>query len=154
MKTGNDTLRIHSVFYSPKIDRNVLSLDQLTLQGFMVRKSSETCKIFPMFSSPVVNSINEVSGLTKEEELGISEKRRLQDLCAVDDEFKEDYLNSYFETLNVSHEDENDWNRIILRALEFHDFADCKALLDMIDDRDYIFKYKYDLEKKFEEMVR
>ncbi|KAJ0483417.1 putative transcription factor & chromatin remodeling ARID family [Helianthus annuus] len=24
----------------------------------------------------------------------------------------------------------------------------------MIDDRDYVFKYKYDLEKKFEEMVR
>ncbi|KAF5817367.1 putative transcription factor & chromatin remodeling ARID family [Helianthus annuus] len=153
MKTGNDTLRIHSVFYSPEIDRNVLSLDQLTLQGFTVRKSGETCKIFPMFSSPVVNSINEVSGLTKEEELSLNEKRRLQDLCAVDDEFKDNYLNSYFET-NVSNEDENDWSRMIIRALEFHDFADCKALLDMIDDRDYVFKYKYDLEKKFEEMVR
>ncbi|KAM0046835.1 putative transcription factor & chromatin remodeling ARID family [Helianthus debilis subsp. tardiflorus] len=43
---------------------------------------------------------------------------------------------------------------MIIRALEFHDFADCKALLDMIDDRDYVFKYKYDLEKKFEEMVK
>ncbi|MFS8019809.1 hypothetical protein Hanom_Chr15g01408041 [Helianthus anomalus] len=119
MKTGNDTLRIHNVFYSPEIDRNVLSLDQLTLQGFTVRKSGDTCKIFPMFSSPVVNSVNEVSGLTKEEELGLSEKQRLQDLCSVYDEFKDNYLNSYFETLNVSNDDENDWNRMIIRALEF-----------------------------------
>ncbi|KAJ0792966.1 putative transcription factor & chromatin remodeling ARID family [Helianthus annuus] len=154
MKTGNDTLRIHSVFYSPELDQNVLSLDQLMLQGFTVRKSGDTFKIFPMFSSPVVNTINEVSGLTKEEEMGLSEKQRLMDLCSVDDEFKDNYLNSYFETLNVSNDDENDWSRMIIRALEFHDFADCKALLDMIDGRDFVFKYKYDLEKKFEEMVK
>ncbi|KAM0050641.1 putative transcription factor & chromatin remodeling ARID family [Helianthus debilis subsp. tardiflorus] len=106
-----------------------------------------------MFLSLVVNTVNEVNGLTKEEELGFSEKQRLMDLCLVNDEFKENYLNSYFETLNVSNDNENDWSRMIIRALEFHDFADCKALLDMIDDRDFVFKYKHDLEKKFEEMV-
>ncbi|KAF5774618.1 putative transcription factor & chromatin remodeling ARID family [Helianthus annuus] len=42
---------------------------------------------------------------------------------------------------------------MIIRALEFHDFADCKSLLDMIGDRDFVFKYKHDLEKKFEELV-
>ncbi|MFS7964186.1 putative transcription factor & chromatin remodeling ARID family [Helianthus anomalus] len=42
---------------------------------------------------------------------------------------------------------------MIIRALEFHEFADCKTLLDMIDDRDFIFKYIHDLEIKFEEMV-
>ncbi|MFS7965572.1 hypothetical protein Hanom_Chr09g00763821 [Helianthus anomalus] len=120
----------------------------------MVRKSSETCKIYPMFSSPVMYTINEVTGLTKEEELGLNERKRLQDMCSVDDEFKNDYLNSYFETLNVSSEDENDWNRMILKALEFHEFADCKALIDMFDDREYVFKYKVDLKKKFEEMVQ
>ncbi|KAJ0725192.1 putative transcription factor interactor and regulator CCHC(Zn) family [Helianthus annuus] len=154
MKTGNETLNIQSVFYSPEIDRNVLSLDQLTLQGFTVRKSGDSCKIYPMFSSPVVNSINEVSGLTNEEELGVNQKRRLQELGAVDDEFKDAYLNSYFETLNVSSEDDNDWNLLILRALEFHEFADCKALINMLDDRECVFKYKVDLQKKFEEMVR
>ncbi|MFS8031001.1 hypothetical protein Hanom_Chr17g01540611 [Helianthus anomalus] len=107
-----------------------------------------------MFSSPVVNTINEVTRLTKEEELGIKEKRRLQDMCGVDDEFKNDYLNSYFETLNVSNGDEDDWNRMILKALEFHEFDDCKALINMLDDREYVFKYKVDLQKKFEEMVR
>ncbi|MFS7918190.1 hypothetical protein Hanom_Chr03g00197931 [Helianthus anomalus] len=55
-------------------------------------------------------------------------------MCSVDDELKNDYLNSYFETLNVSNEDENEWSQMIIRALEFHDFVDCKALLDMIDD--------------------
>ncbi|KAJ0515011.1 putative transcription factor interactor and regulator CCHC(Zn) family [Helianthus annuus] len=153
IKTGSETMRIHSVFYSPDLERNVLSLDQLTLQGFTVKKSGDTCKIYPMFSSPVVNVVNEVSGLSKEEELGLYEKRKLQSLCSEDDEFKEKYLNSYFETLNVSNEYENDWTRMIIRALEFHEFNDCKALLDMIDDRDFIFKYKYDLEVKFEEMV-
>ncbi|KAJ0716396.1 putative transcription factor & chromatin remodeling ARID family [Helianthus annuus] len=107
-----------------------------------------------MFSTPVVNSKNETSGLTREEELGLYEKRRLQDLKDVDDEFKEAYLNSYFETLNVSGEDENDWNRLILKSLKFHEFADCKALIDMLDDREYVFKYKVELQNKFEEMVR
>ncbi|KAF5791567.1 putative transcription factor interactor and regulator CCHC(Zn) family [Helianthus annuus] len=153
MKSGNDTLRIQSVFYSPELDRNVLSLDQLTLQGFMIRRSGDTCKIFPMFSSLVINTVNDDNGLTKEDELGLSEKQRMIELCLVNEEFKENYLNSYFESLNVSNDDENDWSWMIIRALEFHDFADCKALLDMIDDRDFVFKYKYDLEKKFEEMV-
>ncbi|KAJ0612074.1 putative transcription factor interactor and regulator CCHC(Zn) family [Helianthus annuus] len=153
IKTGNDTMRIHSVFYSPDLERNVLSLDQLTLQGFTVKKSGDMCKIYPMFSSPVANTVSDVSGLSKEEELGLYEKRKLQSLCSVDDEFKERYLNSYFETLSVSNENENDRTRMIIRALEFHEFTDCKALLDMIDDREFIFKYKYDLELKFEEMV-
>ncbi|KAF5805082.1 putative transcription factor interactor and regulator CCHC(Zn) family [Helianthus annuus] len=51
VKTGNEKLQIPSVFYSPDIDRNVLSLEQLTLQGFTVRRFGDTCKIFPMFSS-------------------------------------------------------------------------------------------------------
>ncbi|KAJ0809590.1 putative transcription factor interactor and regulator CCHC(Zn) family [Helianthus annuus] len=146
MKSGNDMLRIQSVFYSPELDRNVLSLDQLTLQGFTVRKSGDTCKIFPMFSAPV-------SGLTKEDELGLNEKQRMIELCSVNEDFKENYFNSYFETLHVSNDDENAWSLMIIRALEFHDFADCKSLLDMIDDRDFVFKYKHELEKKFEEMV-
>ncbi|KAL9999335.1 hypothetical protein Hdeb2414_s0488g00904191 [Helianthus debilis subsp. tardiflorus] len=110
MKTGNETLQIPSVFYSPDIDRNVLSLEQLTLQGFMVRKSGDSCKIFPMFSSPVINSVKDRTELTKKEEPGLKEKRRLQDVCSIDDEFKNDYLISYFETLNVSDKDEVDWN--------------------------------------------
>ncbi|KAJ0915453.1 hypothetical protein HanPSC8_Chr06g0250011 [Helianthus annuus] len=154
MKMGTETLRIPSVFYSPDIDRNVVSLEQLTLQGFTVRKSGDTCKIFPMFSSPVINTINDVTGLTKEEELGLKERRRLQDMCGIDDEFKNDYLNSYFETLNVSNEYEADWNLMILKTLEFHEFADCKALINMLDDQEYVFKYKVDLQKKFEEMIR
>ncbi|KAJ0636686.1 putative transcription factor & chromatin remodeling ARID family [Helianthus annuus] len=153
MKSGNNTLRIQSVFYSPELVRNILGLDQLTLQGFTVRKSGDTCKIFPVFSSPVINTVNDVSGLTKEDELGLREKQRIIELCSVNEEFEENYLNSYFESLNVSNDDENDWSRMIIRALEFHDFADCKALLDMIDDRDFVFKYKYDLEKKFKEML-
>ncbi|KAJ0881998.1 putative transcription factor interactor and regulator CCHC(Zn) family [Helianthus annuus] len=154
MKTGNDTLRIPSVFYSPDIDRNVLSLEQLTLQGFTVRKSGDSCKIFPMFSSPVVNSVNDKTGLSKEEEMGLKEKERLQNMCGIDDEFKNDYLNSYFESLNVSEKEEDDWNLMILKSLEFHEFDDCKALMNMLDDREYVFKYKAILQKKFEEMVR
>ncbi|KAJ0711627.1 putative transcription factor interactor and regulator CCHC(Zn) family [Helianthus annuus] len=154
MKMGNETLSVPSVFYSPDIDRNVLSLEQLTLQGFTVRRSGDTCKIFPMFSSPVMNTKNDVTGLTKEEELGMKEKERLQNMCGIDDEFKNDYLNSYFETLNVSEETEVDWNLMILKTLEFHEFNDCKALINMLDDREYVFKYRIDLQKKFEEMVR
>ncbi|KAJ0493235.1 putative transcription factor interactor and regulator CCHC(Zn) family [Helianthus annuus] len=154
MKTGNDTLRIPSVFYSPDIDRNVLSLEQLTLQGFTVRKSGDSCKIFPMFSSPVVNSVNDKTGLSKEEELGLKEKERLHNMCGIDDEFKNDYLNSYFESLNVLEKEEDDWNLMILKSLEFHDFDDCKALMNMLDDREYVFKYKVILQKKFEELVR
>ncbi|MFS7914675.1 hypothetical protein Hanom_Chr02g00156331 [Helianthus anomalus] len=38
IRSGNETLRIQSVFYAPEIDRNVLSLDQLTLQGYTVKR--------------------------------------------------------------------------------------------------------------------
>ncbi|KAJ0735720.1 putative transcription factor interactor and regulator CCHC(Zn) family [Helianthus annuus] len=153
MKTGNDTLRIPSVFYSPDIDRNV-RLEQLTLQGFTVRKSGDSCKIFPMFSSPVVNSVNDTTGLSKEQELGLKEKERLHNMSGIDDEFKSDYLNSYFESLNVSEKEGEDWNLMILNSLEFHNFDDCKALMDMLDDREYVFKYKVILQKKFEDLVR
>ncbi|MFS8010119.1 hypothetical protein Hanom_Chr14g01293241 [Helianthus anomalus] len=129
MKTGNEKLQIPNVFYSPDIDRNVLSLEQLTLQGFTVRRSGDSCKIFPMFSTPVVNNMNDVTGLTKEEELGLKEKKEA-----------------------ARHE--VDWNLMILKALEFHEFGDCKALINMLDDREYVFKYKVDLQKKFEEMVQ
>ncbi|KAJ0948701.1 hypothetical protein HanRHA438_Chr01g0030321 [Helianthus annuus] len=95
-------LRIQSVFYAPKLDRNVLSLDQLTLQGYTVKKSGDTCKIYPMFSAPITNSVNNLNGLTKEEEIGLKEKQRVIDLSAVNDEHKENYLNSYFEDLNLS----------------------------------------------------
>ncbi|KAJ0746331.1 putative transcription factor interactor and regulator CCHC(Zn) family [Helianthus annuus] len=74
IKSSNEIMRIQSVFYSPELDRNVLSMDQLTLQGYTVNKSGDTCKIYPMFSTPVNNSLNDVSGLTKEEEIGLTEK--------------------------------------------------------------------------------
>ncbi|MFS8011277.1 putative transcription factor & chromatin remodeling ARID family [Helianthus anomalus] len=106
-----------------------------------------------MFSPPVVNTVNEVTGLSKEEELGLKEIQKVMNLNDGNEKYKEDYLNSYFETLNVTNESEFDWSRMIIRALEFHEFADCKALLDMIDDRDFVFKYKHDLEIKFEKMV-
>ncbi|MFS7921148.1 putative transcription factor & chromatin remodeling ARID family [Helianthus anomalus] len=43
---------------------------------------------------------------------------------------------------------------MIVKAMEFHEFADCKDFLDMIDDREFVFKYKHTLETKFEEMVK
>ncbi|KAM0072650.1 putative transcription factor & chromatin remodeling ARID family [Helianthus debilis subsp. tardiflorus] len=106
-----------------------------------------------MFSSPVMNTRNDVTSLTKEEELGLKEKKRLHDMCGIDDEFKDDFLNSYFETLNVSNEQEDDWNLMILKTLEFREFADCKALINMLDDQEYVFKYKFDLQRKLEEMI-
>ncbi|MFS7970072.1 putative transcription factor & chromatin remodeling ARID family [Helianthus anomalus] len=35
----------------------------------------------------------------------------------------------------------------------FKDFQDCKALLHMLEDEDYVFKYKCYLETVFENMV-
>ncbi|MFS7963060.1 putative ARID DNA-binding domain superfamily [Helianthus anomalus] len=43
---------------------------------------------------------------------------------------------------------------MIIKAMEFYEFTDFKALLDMIDDREIVFKYKHALEAKFEEMVK
>ncbi|KAJ0582021.1 putative transcription factor & chromatin remodeling ARID family [Helianthus annuus] len=42
---------------------------------------------------------------------------------------------------------------MIIRALEFKDFKDCINLLNMLEDGKFVFHYKYELEKKFEEMV-
>ncbi|KAF5766509.1 putative transcription factor & chromatin remodeling ARID family [Helianthus annuus] len=37
--------------------------------------------------------------------------------------------------------------------MKFKEFQDCKALLDMLDDSEYVMKYKYEIEGKFEEMI-
>ncbi|MFS7951383.1 putative transcription factor interactor and regulator CCHC(Zn) family [Helianthus anomalus] len=107
------------------LDINVLSINQLTLQGFTVNKARDTCKLFPMFSPPVVNSVNEITGLTKEDELGLKEKQKVMSLNDVSKRYKEEYLNSYFEDLHVS-SCEIDWSVTIIRALEFKNFGDCK----------------------------
>ncbi|KAM0067067.1 putative transcription factor & chromatin remodeling ARID family [Helianthus debilis subsp. tardiflorus] len=103
-----------------------------------------------MFSAPVMNSVNNVNGLTKEEEL--EEKQRVVELSAVNEKPKENYLNSYFDYLNLSSQ-EPDWSQMIIRAMEFHDFSDCKSLLEMKEDGEFVFEYKHELEGKFEEML-
>ncbi|KAJ0694559.1 putative transcription factor & chromatin remodeling ARID family [Helianthus annuus] len=152
VKSGNESLRIQSVFYTPELDRNVLSMDQLVLQGCTVKINGERCKIYPMFSASVSNTMNEVTGLTKEEEIGMKEKQRVINHSSTNKEYKADYLNSYFETLHLSSL-EPDWNVMIIQAMEFHDFTNCKSLLDMLDDGEFVFKYKHELEIKFEEML-
>ncbi|KAM0026530.1 putative transcription factor & chromatin remodeling ARID family [Helianthus debilis subsp. tardiflorus] len=42
---------------------------------------------------------------------------------------------------------------MILQAMKFKEFQDCKALLEMLEDVDYVRKYKFNLETKFDEMV-
>ncbi|KAJ0643238.1 putative inositol-polyphosphate multikinase [Helianthus annuus] len=152
VKSNNEKLLIQGVLYTPELDRNVLSLNQLTMQGFTVKKDGDTCKIFPMFSSPIDNTVNEITGLTKEDELGLKEKQKVIRLNDVNEKYKEEYLNSYFEDLHVS-SDETDWSVMIIRALEFNDFKDCVNLLNMLEDSKFVFHYKYELEKKFDEMV-
>ncbi|MFS7960598.1 hypothetical protein Hanom_Chr08g00704961 [Helianthus anomalus] len=66
--------------------------------------------------------------------------------------FKTNYLNDYFEKLEIS-SNEPDWNEMILQTMKFKEFLDCKALLDMMDDDEYVGKYKFILQIKFEEMV-
>ncbi|KAF5765659.1 putative transcription factor interactor and regulator CCHC(Zn) family [Helianthus annuus] len=153
IKTGNETMRIQSVFYSPELDRNVLSIDQLTMQGFTVNKNGDTCKIYPMFSTPVDNSMNEKSGLTREEEIGLHEKQNIIEENVHDNEFKERYLNSYFEDLDLSSQ-EPDWNMMIVKNMEFNEFDDCVAFINLLDDREFVIKYKHMLDSKFEELVK
>ncbi|MFS8006318.1 putative transcription factor & chromatin remodeling ARID family [Helianthus anomalus] len=66
--------------------------------------------------------------------------------------FKTNYLNNYFEKLEIS-SNEPDWNVMILQTMRFKEFLDCKALLDMMDDDEYVRKYKFILQTKFDEMV-
>ncbi|MFS7912907.1 putative transcription factor & chromatin remodeling ARID family [Helianthus anomalus] len=42
---------------------------------------------------------------------------------------------------------------MILQAMKFNEFQDCKALLDMLEDSVYVMKDKYEKEVKFEEMI-
>ncbi|KAJ0462637.1 putative transcription factor & chromatin remodeling ARID family [Helianthus annuus] len=150
--TGNEKFRIQSVYYTPELDRNVLSLDQLVIQGFTVQFNGEKCKIFPTFSAPIMNKKNNITGLTREDEIGSREKQSIINRESYHEMFKSDYLNDYFEKLNLS-SNEPDWNIMILQAMKFNEFQDCKALLEMLEDSDYVMKYKYELEVKFEEMI-
>ncbi|KAJ0837324.1 putative transcription factor & chromatin remodeling ARID family [Helianthus annuus] len=82
----------------------------------------------------------------------MKEKQRVIDQSVVNDEYKENYLNSYFEDLNLSSQ-EPDWSLMIIHAMEFHEFSHGKSLLDMMEDGEFVFKYKHELEIKFEEML-
>ncbi|MFS8002495.1 hypothetical protein Hanom_Chr13g01202721 [Helianthus anomalus] len=63
----------------------------------------------------------------------------------VNEKYKEEYLNSYFVDLHVSSY-ETDWSIMIIRAMEFKDFNDCKALLEMMEDGKFVFQCKHELE--------
>ncbi|KAJ0516382.1 putative transcription factor interactor and regulator CCHC(Zn) family [Helianthus annuus] len=150
--SGNEKFRIQSVYYTPELDRNILSLDQLIIQGFTVKFNGERCKLFPTFSTPLMNKKNNITGLTREDEIGSREKQLIIEKESEHETFKSDYLNDYFEKLNLT-SNEPDWNVMILQSMKFKEFLDCKALLDMLDDSEYVMKYKYEIEGKFEEMI-
>ncbi|KAJ0488818.1 hypothetical protein HanHA300_Chr12g0437051 [Helianthus annuus] len=92
------------------------------------------------------------SGLTREEEMGVMEKQKMMNKESEFMMFKTNYLNNYFEKLEIS-SNEPDWNVMILQTMKFKEFLDCKALLDMMDDDEYVGKYKFILQTKFDEMV-
>ncbi|KAM0072835.1 putative transcription factor & chromatin remodeling ARID family [Helianthus debilis subsp. tardiflorus] len=90
--------------------------------------------------------------MTKEEEVGMLEKESVISKETEHERFKTEFLNDYFERLNVSI-NEPDWNVLILQAMSFKEFNDCKALLDMLEDEEYVKKYRYHLDTKFNEMI-
>ncbi|KAJ0702143.1 putative transcription factor interactor and regulator CCHC(Zn) family [Helianthus annuus] len=149
---GAEKIRVQSVFYTQDIDRNVLSFDQLITQGFTVKFTGDKCKLFPTFGVPLNNNISMISGMTKEEEMVVVEKQKMMNKESEFMMLKTNFLNDYFKKLNVS-SNEPDWNVMILQTMKFKDFLDCKALLDMMDDDEYVGKYKFILQTKFDEMV-
>ncbi|MFS7974420.1 hypothetical protein Hanom_Chr09g00868531 [Helianthus anomalus] len=62
-------------------------MDQLVLQGYTVKKTGDKCKIYPMFSAPITNTVNDITGLTREEEIGMKEKQRVIDHNSTNDEY-------------------------------------------------------------------
>ncbi|MFS8015361.1 putative transcription factor & chromatin remodeling ARID family [Helianthus anomalus] len=40
-----------------------------------------------------------------------------------------------------------------IRSMQFQDFSDWMSLLDKLEDVEYVFKFKHELEVKFEEMT-
>ncbi|MFS7979150.1 hypothetical protein Hanom_Chr10g00924021 [Helianthus anomalus] len=90
--------------------------------------------------------------MTREEEVGMLEKQSVMNNESDFVKYKTKFLNEYFENLDVS-SNEPDWNVMILQSMQFKEFQDCKALLDMMDDGDYVRKYKFIIESKFDEMV-
>ncbi|KAJ0680510.1 hypothetical protein HanPI659440_Chr16g0625011 [Helianthus annuus] len=75
--SGAEKIRIQSVFYTQDIDRIILSFDQLITQGFTVKFTGDKCKLFPTFSVPLNNNRSVISGMTKEEEIGVMEKQTM-----------------------------------------------------------------------------
>ncbi|KAF5760608.1 putative transcription factor interactor and regulator CCHC(Zn) family [Helianthus annuus] len=150
--SGTEKIRVQSVFFTQDIDRNILSYDQLITQGFTVKFMGDMCKLYPTFGIPLNNIRNIRSGLTREEEMCVIEKQKVMNKESEFMSFKTNYLNNYFEKLEIS-SNEPDWNVMILQTMRFKEFLDCKALLNMMDDDEYVRKYKFILHEKFEEMV-
>ncbi|KAJ0603158.1 putative deacetoxyvindoline 4-hydroxylase [Helianthus annuus] len=107
------------------------------IQGFTVKFMGDVCKIFPTFSVPIYNKRNNHTGLTKEEEIGELEKQYVVSKNSDHEKFKTEFLNEYFENLNIS-TNEPDWNILISQAMVFKDFQDCKALLYLITNDKFV----------------
>ncbi|MFS7958484.1 putative transcription factor interactor and regulator CCHC(Zn) family [Helianthus anomalus] len=120
--------------------------------GYTVRFMGDKCKLYPTFSVPLNNRRDSHTGMTREEEIGELEKQNVIGKGHEHEKYKTDFLNEYFEKLNIS-TNEPDWNILILQAMSFKDFKDCKALLDILEDVDYFIKYKYYLEVTFNSMI-
>ncbi|KAJ0804442.1 putative transcription factor & chromatin remodeling ARID family [Helianthus annuus] len=91
--------------------------------------------------------------MTREEEMGLQEKQKLIEESVLDEEFKQRYLNSYFEDLHLSSQ-ETDWSIMIVNVMEFKGFEDCIAFINLLDDREFVVKYKHILDSKLEELVK
>ncbi|MFS7907488.1 hypothetical protein Hanom_Chr01g00071961 [Helianthus anomalus] len=102
VNTNNHKLRISNVFFTPDITRNILSLDQLIKQGFVIKISGDICVIVPMFETP--NDHNVLSLSQSIEGLRIydleKEEAFTKEEDAAHEQYKNDHVNAYCEELN------------------------------------------------------
>ncbi|GJY04131.1 ARID DNA-binding domain-containing protein [Tanacetum coccineum] len=169
VETSEKKIIIPCVLYTPEITLNVLSLDQLMAQGFVVTYGHNKCQISYMFEEDKEGCDGETDCATSKEGNG----------CDVETESMiakhNKYLEEYFDSIDskdacplIKGLEELKWDRNIVQdyldedyisvngtlyAIKVNSFKRFISFLDLIKNDSIVFKNWEVLRKRFEDMI-
>ena len=159
--TGDGEIIMANVLYTPEITLNVLSMEQLEEQGFIVTYGTDRCKLKYMFDSFENHGIEE--GMMEEqddESIITSHNRFLDDYFKSLDIEEECSLIKGLEELKMDHQEDHDYIdhdymslNGTLYAMKVNTFPRFIAFLNLIKIDKLVFENWEVLSKRFLEML-
>nr|GFB91845.1 ARID DNA-binding domain-containing protein [Tanacetum cinerariifolium] len=170
VETSEKKIVIPCVLYTSVVTLNVLSLDQLMAQGFVVTYGHNKCQVSYMFGEDKEGCDGETDCATPEEGKGCDVKT--ESMIAKHNK----YLEEYFDSINpkdacplIKGLEELKWDRNIVQgyldedyisvnetlyAIKVNSFKRLISFLDLIKNDSVVYKNWEVLRKRFEDMIK